>query len=175
MAEQTSRIANMARAASWSSRSPDCALSWKRVRPGDVVVNATVSDKADDEVTLYVTSHDALSSMNRDHIDNFSDDGKNILDIINVKNFHVNNFFESYGSSGIDFLSVDTECHDFNILNGLDMTRFRTAFIQCEPSGDVAPFIEMMRSRNYVLLAATEVNVIFADILALLGANVGNR
>lgn len=148
---------------------PSLCETLSKHRPGDTVVNCVVSASHAETATLYVTKHQALSSLNRRHIELFAGDAKQVTDKLVVRNCHINSFMETYAPKTIDFLSVDTEGTDFEILHALDTERFRPTLIQCETSGDVMPFVEFFKTKSYILLAATNVNVFFADALAILG------
>ncbi len=140
-----------------------------RSRPGDSVVNCAVSASHDETATLYVARHSALSSLDKDHIKQFSGEGKSIADVLTVPNLHINSFMEIYAPKIIDFLSVDTEGMDLKILQTLDTDRFRPAVIQCEPGSEFTQIIDMFKAKQYVLLATTDVNMLFADAFSLLG------
>ncbi len=142
-------------------------------RPGDRIVNCVVSASHDETATLYVARHQALSSLDRQHIELFAGEGKRITEELVVRNLHINSFLESYAPKTIDFLSVDTEGRDFEILRALDTQRFRPTLIQCETGNEVMPFIEFFKTKSYILLATTSVNVFFADAFALLGLPQG--
>lgn len=137
----------------------------RKVRPRDNIIEAVVSSSHDSHATLYVARHHALSSLNKGHISKFTGNGGDIVDEINVKNINVNALISSI-SSPVDFLSVDTEGKDFDILNGIDYAKFRPSFIQCEPGEDLEKTLILMAQQKYQLVALTDYNVVFADIAA---------
>ena len=74
---------------------------------------------------------------------------------------------EHFGGHAPDFLSVDTEGLDYDILRSLDSERFRPAIVCAEvlAMGTKADekIVELMRSRGYMVGGNTWVNAIFVD------------
>ncbi|WP_352657987.1 MULTISPECIES: FkbM family methyltransferase [Mesorhizobium] len=66
----------------------------------------------------------------------------------------------------VDFLSIDCEGLDHDLIRAFDYERIRPAVIQCEPSehylnGIRDRIINLMECRSYRLAAMTNVNLIF--------------
>ncbi|MCK1693055.1 FkbM family methyltransferase [Bradyrhizobium sp. 144] len=77
----------------------------------------------------------------------------------------INELLASYANK-IDFLSIDCEGLDYQLVKAIDYERIKPAVIQCEPSehvhdGNTARIINLMESRAYRLAAMTDLNVIF--------------
>ena len=74
---------------------------------------------------------------------------------------------DHFGGKAPDFVSVDTEGLDFDILRSLDFDRFRPPVICSETlavdSKVDTKLIDMMRSKGYSVRGSTWVNAIFVD------------
>lgn len=90
---------------------------------------------------------------------------------ITVNNIHINDFMVRFAGERTDFLSIDTEGNDSDLVATLDLRRFRPSLIQCEP-GKKSDFILLFLANNgYRLLAETESNYIFVSEYALVGVS----
>ena len=92
---------------------------------------------------------------------------------IEVPALRINRIIEShFGGKAPHFLSIDIESLDLPVLRDLDFEKFRPIVIQAEPSehhrpGNTDEMIAFMLENNYVLVAKTEVNLIFIASEAL--------
>ncbi len=150
------------------------ALQLKASRPEDEVVEAAVSARHDETITFHQCDISELSGLNEAHIHSF---GKNApVHQVTVANLHINGLLERYASRQIDYLSIDVEGVDFEVLGALDFNRFRPYLIQCEPSEHFIPgasdkLAALMEAKGYFLVARTDINLIFADRAVLLPAS----
>ena len=90
---------------------------------------------------------------------------------ITVKNRHINDILEEYWGDGIDFLSIDTEGLDEEILLSMNYEKFSPSIIQCEPD-DSKSIIPTLINKGYILIAATQVNFLFMHMTAFLGVRL---
>jgi len=148
---------------------PSLCEDLARHRPGDRIVNCVISASHEATATLYVTQYQPLSSLDRRHIEQFAGEGSRVAEELVVRNLHINSFLENHAPERIDFLCVDCEGADLEILAAMDMQRFRPILIQCEASGEMMPFIDLFKARDYVFMATTDVNAFFVDAFAVLG------
>lgn len=145
----------------------------KAARPEDQIIEAAVTGRHDETVTFHQCAISELSGLNEAHILSF---GKNApIEKVTVANLHVNTLLERHANRPIDYLSVDVEGADYELLEALDFSRFRPAFVQCEPSehfiaGASDKLTALMESRGYFLVARTDINLIFADRAVLASA-----
>jgi FkbM family methyltransferase len=138
----------------------------RTVRPRDVVVHSAVSARSDPTLSFGKCELHELSSLALDHIESFGTGAG--VDRTLVPNLHINDLLERYVPKPVDFLSIDVEGVDLEILEAIDLSRFRPAVIQCEPSEHFKPgtawrMVEVLRDRGYLLAARTPVNLIFVD------------
>jgi FkbM family methyltransferase len=84
-----------------------------------------------------------------------------VVDEIEVPLVPANDILANNFSASLDFLSIDTEGCNLQILRSIDLDRFRPKIICIEASDD---FIPIMSANNYEFLARTPDNVIFHNV-----------
>jgi len=84
-----------------------------------------------------------LTSTNKDHIINHSPDA--IIDQINVPCFTLNTAIEQMEIKEIDYLMIDTEGHDYDILMDLDLTKIKPNKIRFESKHIDGTFLKGMK------------------------------
>src|SRR5438034_3993649 len=153
---------------------PELAGLLAQVRPRDTVLAAAVVPDQQEQVVLHLGRYDELSSLRADHIASFGAFGGlgGIERSISVPALNINTLFQRL-TAPVDYLSVDVEGLDVDLLAALDFSRFRPAIVQAEPSehflhGNTRRMIDLMHGNQYVLLARTEGNCIFLDTRCLL-------
>jgi FkbM family methyltransferase len=138
------------------------------VRPRDRLVKSVVLPEGGATVTLHIGNAHELSSVRRDHIDSFGGFGGlgGVSSSIDVVAIGINDLLAQAGQREIDFLSIDCEGIDYELMRAIDFETYKPLVIQCEPSehfsqGNRAKMINLLESRSYRLVARTEVNLIF--------------
>jgi hypothetical protein len=141
---------------------PALAATLQKARPTDVVVNCAITDTYVDSIQLHIHEKNELSSVSTDHISNFTSYGgtDKIVETIDCKNMHINDFMKQYYGAYCDYLSVDVEGLDAAILSAMD-TVFQPTIIQCEHESKTDAFVQILRPRGYSFIAQTDVNAIF--------------
>ncbi|WFT96766.1 FkbM family methyltransferase [Bradyrhizobium barranii] len=146
---------------------PELGALIRTVRPRDVLVPSVVLPAPQASATLFIGNAHELSSLDEAHIKSFGDfDGVGgVREHIEVTAVGINELLIPYANQ-IDFLSIDCEGLDYDLVEAIDHERIKPAVIQCEPSehfldGNTARIINLMESRAYRLAAITDINVIF--------------
>jgi FkbM family methyltransferase len=88
-------------------------------------------------------------------------DRQRVIDEIEIPLVRANEILEANFRDGLDFLSIDTEGCNLQILQSIDLERFRPKIVCIEASDDFEP---LMRASNYELLARTPDNVIYRNV-----------
>ncbi|WP_338333039.1 FkbM family methyltransferase [Acetobacter sp. LMG 32666] len=148
---------------------PNLIADLKRVRPRDTVVQCAISNLHAPELVFHVAQASELSSLNPDHIHSFGNffGHGGISQNVRVPNIHINTLLENVNN--VDFLSIDCEGLDYDIISSIDFERFKPFIIQCEPSehfmkGNTQKLISFMESHSYKLQARTDINLIFTRL-----------
>jgi FkbM family methyltransferase len=141
---------------------PVLAERLAKLRPRDTVVECVVTASDAATVDLHIHEKNELSSISADHIARFIDFGgrEGITNTIRCRNMHINQFMKTYGTPWVDYLSIDLEGADLEVLAAMDPV-FRPTIIQCEHDGRIEQFSDVLRDRGYGLLGITDVNTIF--------------
>ncbi len=142
----------------------------RRVRPRDLVLHTAVSAKTDPTLTFSVCEVSEVSSLAVKHIESFCTGAETVS--MSVPNLHVNDLLSLYTDRQVDFLSIDVEGVDLEILEALNLSRFRPLVIQCEPRehfipGTAQQMVKLLHQRGYTLVARTSINLIFVDSASL--------
>lgn len=148
---------------------PTLIPNLKKVRPRDTILNCAISNTYAEEVVFYVGRTPELSSLNADHIHSFGDFSGygGVSHEIKVPNIHINILLENIPP--LDFLSIDCEGLDYDLIEAINFKKITPFIVQCEPSehfstGNSNKIIKLMESRSYKLQAKTDINLIFTRL-----------
>lgn len=106
----------------------------KKIRKKDISICAAVSD-SEREVTFHKSKTSAVSTIDEERLKEweklwtFSEEDKERVVTKTLTSILDNNLPPD---SAIDLLSIDVEGHDFNVLRGLDLTKYRPKVIIIE-------------------------------------------
>lgn len=152
---------------------PHLIADLKRIRPYDTIVEAAVTDKPDAMVSFTISQSSELSSLNPDFITTWPGKGGGMAETISVQAIRMNALMQRFfAKTPPVYMSVDVEGIDLHLLKDMDLSRYRPCIVQVEPSehflvGNTKDIINYMSEKNYVLLAQTDVNLIFFNKAAL--------
>lgn len=157
---------------------PDLAELFKRFRPRDLLLGAGVTSASGGKLTFYSFDNPGVSTFSKtqaDHIERTSP--YKVRNVLEVDTINVNEVFDRAKShGGYDFVSLDCEGLDLEILRGLDFNRFRPAVLCVETmlpgldnatpevlGGRIPEIAAELALQGYRPFADTYVNTIFAD------------
>jgi len=134
----------------------------KKVRQTDIVLNCAITSSQVDRVEIFVHEKNELSSMSAEHISQFQNFGgtNKIIERVSVDAMHINTFLKRYCGDRVDFLSIDVEGFDLELVGAMDSV-FQPAIIQCEHEQQFDQFQSVLGQKGYNLAAITDVNVIY--------------
>ncbi|MDC3410000.1 FkbM family methyltransferase [Alphaproteobacteria bacterium] len=155
---------------------PNTKKLWKKFRPEDVFIEAVVSSKADDlnlrnetrgggRLTRFVVKHDSeLSSLNAD-LDISSGDY-----VANVSEISLPRVVKKFlPGQRVDFMSIDVEGHELEILRTNDFSHFRPIFLCVEilsqsiQSLNESSVNKLLTENNYSLISKLSNSFIYRD------------
>ncbi|MER8460734.1 FkbM family methyltransferase [Mesorhizobium sp. M1300] len=143
---------------------PELAALIRTARPEDVLVPSVVLPAPQASATLFIGNAHELSSVDKAHVESFGDFNGigGIREHIEVSAIGINELLTPYANK-VDFLSVDCEGLDHDLVKAINYERIRPAVIQCEASEHQirAKIMNLMECRSYRLAAMTDINVIF--------------
>lgn len=115
---------------------PDAMCLFKRWRKRDINITTGVSD-TEGELTYYMFNEPALNSFDGKLSRQRQNGTHRIVDTLRVKVNTLARILETYLPAGtsIDFLSIDVEGYDLNVIKSNDWSRFRPACVLVEVLG----------------------------------------
>jgi FkbM family methyltransferase len=152
---------------------PILAKAFQKARPRDRVVNAAASGTTSGQATFYVMSAPTLSTLSLSEAERVSmEEGheivsKEIVDVIPISTLLDRHFHDRI----LDFVSIDVEGMDIEIVKGFDFTFIRPK-IFCVETLEYRKFgfqrknqelIEFLLECDYMIYADTQINTIFVD------------
>jgi FkbM family methyltransferase len=137
----------------------------KRIRPRDEVLNLGVVGKNYKKKTLdfFLMHPPKLSSFSKSLVDRYDHKGARLVEKKEVEIKKVNEILKQ-AKKKIDFLSIDIDGLDLEVLSKIDFKKFRPKIICVESSvtgtGDL---LDCISKKGYFLCAKTVLNIIFVD------------
>mgnify|MGYP006099779659 FL=1 len=145
--------------------------NFKKLRPKDIVLHEVISDK-EEEVTFYISDkRPAVSTIDEKTKKEWSKNHEfNRKETLKTKT--LNSILKKYNveNKKIDFLSIDVEGHDFNVLKSIDLNIYRPKIIIVElhdfkeNSEESLLIHDYMKKFNYNLIMYLAMNAYFEDI-----------
>lgn len=144
-------------------------------RHNDIILNNLVSTLSNEELDFYVLSGDGLSTPDREHAEETCrmNPAIKIDKIVKVTSITVNDIFEKYfGGISPNFISIDIEGYDLEIIKSIDLEKYRPFVIVVETI-EYRPYLPInvkvncvtkyLGTYDYVEYAFTGINSIFID------------
>lgn len=144
----------------------------EKVRPLDKIVFAGISTSGEKFGDFYIFNESGLNTFDKKEADFRSSlEGYEIIDKVQVPLLTINQLIQSNFDTYPDFLSLDIEGLDFDVLKSLDMERFPIPVICVESctfsNNHIRPkdkcIIDYLLSKGYEIYADTYVNTIFVN------------
>jgi FkbM family methyltransferase len=141
-------------------------------RPGDVVLNAGIGFDGRTEADYYMVSGALMNTFSKDQIDMMATKIGNrrfIEKVITMPLLAINRVIgDHFGGKAPDFLSIDCEGSDLDILKTLDFGRYRPPIVCAETMlaatrAVEARILDLMRGQGYAVRGGTFLNTIFVD------------
>lgn len=141
-------------------------------RPKDVCLNVGVGGTHCDTVPFYELSADTLSTFSESEAQrNVAKHGLQIARVANVDVVTPNEIIRKYFQGSPDFVSLDVEGLELEILEAFDLERTRplvfcveTITYETDGSGvKLTNVIEFLTNAGYMVYADTSINTIFVD------------
>lgn len=147
---------------------PNLIKYFKRLRPKDISINVGVG-AVESVMSFYIMEDSTLSTFSEPESTKMIAAGKKLREIIKVPVLPINNVIQKYSHGQFpDFLSLDVEGIDFEILKGI---QFNSSYpkIICVEAAEYSPIgagrrkteiIDFLQSKGYFEYANTNLNAI---------------
>lgn len=149
----------------------DLCHGLREKRPEDQVLNIAVNVSGDDEVNMYVMTSRTLNTLDKSQAEALDAGGRERIEAIRkVRRTGINEILaQQFGTGKPNFVSLDIEGLDFDILQAWDYGRFRPevfcvetlTYTQDNTEQKINDIIDLMISKGYKVYADTYVNTIF--------------
>jgi FkbM family methyltransferase len=148
---------------------PGCMADFDRTRPRDINIEMAVTDQGE-SMKLFLFNDAALSTSSTDLAGiHCSEHGLELESTIEVPATTLTAIFEQHLSDGfpIDFMSVDVEGAELEVLRSMDWKRWRPTYLLIEELADTAGFeahpTRFLNEVGYGPIARTPRTVIYQD------------
>jgi FkbM family methyltransferase len=139
-------------------------------RPRDIRVNRAIGERG--QFTLYKFKADGLNTISKEIAKSYENMGHKIINQTKVSCIPLSDLFEEYKTNNIDFISIDTEGQNLQVLKTNDWDKYRPNYVlvetaeydKPEDTETEIPFNQYMESVGYGKLYSTPMNTIYGDI-----------
>ena len=142
------------------------------MRPRDVCLNVAVGTGEEAEAAFYIFSEPSLNTLSKEEAEHREKAGSfKIVKTIKIQIKNINTLIKEHFTGAPDFLSIDVEGLDLEILSSIDFNLYRPIVICAETVGysetiykEKLPEINnLLLSKGYLIFADTNINTIFID------------
>ena len=150
---------------------PQLAAKFAIARPQDINLNIGISDK-EEELDFYIMQDDTLSTFSKTESDLMISKGKQLKKIKQIPLITIATVLDKYFKNKFpDFMSIDVEGMDFQILKSIDFTTSAPKVI-CVEAAEYSPvgagmrrheMIDFLVSKGYYEYANTNLNAIMVQ------------
>lgn len=129
---------------------PEFAADYRRYRPRTKYITMFVSDKSDERAILYVGKTSLFSSSTKGHTDDFTDVGTTI----DAPTITLDALLAAEGVKAVDFLSIDVELHEPQVLAGFTIDNVKPKLVAVEALPPVRQqVLDYFAAHGYVVVA----------------------
>ena len=152
---------------------PTLHAQLRNKRPNDVHLNVGVGEGSSPSLPFYVMSTKTLNSFSKEEAERYQATGMHkIEEVLEVPVVSITEVLDlHFHDKSPDFISVDVEGLDFQIIRSIDFSRYRPSvvcvetltFSESREETKVSEIIDYMCGQGYFVYADTYINSIFVD------------
>jgi len=152
---------------------PDPALfkGIQRKRKQDICLNVGIGGSEEQEADFYLMTPPTLNTFSKEEAYKYKSYGYSINKIIKVPLKNINFIIDEYLGKAPDFVSIDVEGLDFEILRGMDFERYRpkvicieTVSASGERDNEISRNIKRyLIEKKFIEHSNTHINTIYVD------------
>lgn len=146
---------------------PGSMIPFNKVRSHDINIEAAISD-SNDELTYYMFSSSFYNTFDQNKVENIMKHTK-IIGKIPIKHIKLSDLFNSLKLNNIDFLSVDVEGLDYEVLKSNDWGKYRPKVIvtECLSGGlellSTDKIYLLLKNAGYILFCNSPSNAFYVE------------
>lgn len=151
---------------------PQLHAQLERSRQRDQCLNVGAASRSQQTAKYYEMSDKALSTFSWDEARRYESYGRVRIEAVHeIPLLSVNTIIERHFADTPNFISIDVEGLDYEILEGFDFQRYRPevfcvetlTYTEDKSERKVTELIDLMREQHYFAYADTYLNTIFVD------------
>lgn len=144
---------------------------FKVTRDRDINLNIGIGNQ-NQELDFYRLSANTLSTFSNSAANQYVRDGHKIIDIIKIPVIQLREVFEHYAiDKQIDFMSIDVEGYELEVLNSNDWEKYRPKIILLEVNQNPKDLLSYFDNYRYELVFNNQTNALFVDLNTKLQAS----
>jgi FkbM family methyltransferase len=138
---------------------PDSKKQFDNIRPRDINYTYGVANKIT-TMPFYVISDPMYSTFLKEEVNDSMLGGKKIEKIVNVKVRKLKDILAEQNPKKIDFMSIDTEGYDLEVLKSNDWKKYKPSILCVEGHKDADKINDFLKEKGYIRVFK-ETNSIF--------------
>lgn len=135
---------------------------FNEVRPKDINLNIGISSK-DGFFDFYNFKEDTLSTFSPEIAENLLNNGRQLVSKENVKLRRLSSIFNEYKIKDVDFITIDTEGNDEDVIMSNDWDKYRPKIVCVEDNFNSRNLQKLFKKYNYKKIKNNGLNSFFVD------------
>ncbi len=151
---------------------PSLIAPFQQQRPDDICLNVGVGME-EGEGDFYIMSSPTLNTFSKEEAERYQSYGRNRIEkTVRIPLRTVNHIMSEQFDEAPDFISLDVEGMDFDILKSFDFSIYRPTvfcietliYVEDKTERKITEIIEFMQQQGYFVYADNYINSIFVDV-----------
>lgn len=151
---------------------PELYAKIKKKRKNDLCINAGIGINSASEADFYIMSTRTLNTFSRTEAERYQSYGRQLIDkVVKIPLMTINDILDHFIGKELNFVSLDVEGLDFEIIKAFDFDKQRPEVVCIETitytednsEEKEYPIIEYMLENSYMVYADTYINTVFVD------------
>ena len=145
---------------------------FKKKRSRDICINCGVGTGKERLENFYIMTTKTLNTFSNETAESYQNYGSNKIEkIIPIKLLPIENILDKYTNRPINFVSLDTEGHDLEILKNFCFSKYKPevfcietlTYTEDKTEKKIPAIINLMENNGYFVYADTYINTIFVN------------
>lgn len=151
---------------------PDLFAEFIRVRPRDTSLNIGIGAAGADQAEFFRMTTPTLNTFSRETAERYASYGnQKIEEVVELPLVPINSILADHFERCPNFVSLDVEGYDMEILAAFDFSRFRPevfcietlTYTEDRSEKKIQPIVDLMIANGYFAYADTYINTIFVE------------
>ena len=142
---------------------PSLIPGFRRIRPGDTVIQKVVSSKDNLELTFYEMEPNLVSTLDFEVVKYHLNIGYRLIQESQIQSISLNTICAMF-KEPVHFISIDTEGHEYEILSTFDFERYKPLAFCIETvfkkEENIQDPVELLQQNGYKIFGSTNKNTL---------------